>query len=123
MVIEGTQTLRDAAAIYLKDRKDAGVDAGADVRWVRMRIGPIPFAFPNTTGRKRLVLARDLHHLLAGYGTDLIGEAEMGAWELGTRLRNRSAIRYAIRGFGFMLPRLPAPRPSPVVRGRTRRNL
>ncbi len=70
--------------------KDAGVDADADARWVRIRIGPIPFAYPNTKARKRLVLAHDLQHLLTGYGTDLIGEAELGAWELGTGVRDRS---------------------------------
>jgi ubiquinone biosynthesis protein Coq4 len=33
-------------------------------------------------GRKKVVKLHDLHHLATGYGTDLIGEAEIGAWEL-----------------------------------------
>jgi hypothetical protein len=123
MTTLGTQTLREAAAAHLTDLKDAGVDADADARWVRIRIGPIPFAYPNTKGRKRLVAAHDLHHLLVGYQTDLLGEAELGAWELGTGVRDRSAVRYEIRVLGFMLPRFPARLRAAFVRGRHCRNL
>ena len=123
MAIEATQTLREAAAAHLADLKDAGVDTDADARWVRISIGPIPFAYPNTKARKRLVLAHDLHHLLVGYRTDLLGEAELGAWELGTGLPDRSAVRYAIRVFGFMLPRFPGRLRTAFVRGRHCRNL
>jgi hypothetical protein len=118
MAIEAAQTLREAAAIQLKDIKDAGVDADADARWVWIKIGPIPFAYPNTKGRKRLVQAHDLHHLLTGYPTDLVGEAELGAWELGTGIRDRSAVRYEIRVLGFMLPRFPGRLRTAFVRGR-----
>lgn len=123
MATDATQTLREAAATHLKDMKDAGVDADADARWVWIKIGPIPFAFPNTKSRKHLVQAHDLHHLLTGYATDLIGEAELGAWELGTGLRDRSAVRYAIRVFGFMLPRFPGRLRTAFVRGRRGQNL
>jgi len=123
MAIEATQTLREAAAAHLADMQDAGVDADADVRWVWIKIGPIPFAYPNTKGRKRLMAAHDLHHLLVGYETDLLGEAELGAWELGTGLPDRSAVRYAIRVFGFMLPRFPGRLRTAFVRGRHCRNL
>jgi hypothetical protein len=118
-----TQTLREAAAIHLKDMEDAGVDADADARWVWIKIGPIPFAYPNTKARKRLVQAHDLHHLLTGYDTGLLGEAELGAWELGTGIRDRSAVRYEIRVLGFMLPRFPGRLRSAFVRGRHCRNL
>jgi hypothetical protein len=118
-----TQTLREAAAAHLEEMRDAGVDADSGSRWVRIRIGPIPFAYPNTKARKRLVAAHDLHHLLTGYEADLVGEAELGAWELGTGVRDRSAVRYAIRVFGFMLPRAPARLRDAFVRGRHCRNL
>lgn len=39
---------------------------------------------PNPPSRRRAVALHDLHHLLTGYGTDLAGEAEVGAWELRT---------------------------------------
>ena len=38
--------------------------------------------FPNTPARKRAIPRHDLHHVLTGYGTDVLGEAEIGAWEL-----------------------------------------
>src|SRR5262245_44151067 len=91
MAIAPTQTLREAAATQLRDMKNAGVDADADARWVWIKIGLIPFAYPNTKGRKRVVQAHDLHHLLTGFGTDLLGEAELGAWELGTGIRDPAA--------------------------------
>ena len=40
------------------------------------------WAFPNTPARKRAIPLHDLHHVLTGYGTDVVGEAEIGAWEL-----------------------------------------
>jgi hypothetical protein len=40
------------------------------------------WAFPNTPTRKRAVALHDLHHVVTGYGTDVLGEAEIGAWEL-----------------------------------------
>ena len=123
MTTPAAQTLREAADANLREMLDAGVDADPDARWVRIQIGPIPFAYPNTRSRKRLVAAHDLHHLLTGYGTDLLGEAELGAWELGTGVRDRSAVRYEVRVLGFMLPRFPARLRAAFVRGRHCRNL
>jgi len=57
-------------------------DGGYDADWVRFRIGPLPIAFPNTPGRKAAVPLHDLHHVATGYGTDLAGEGEIGAWEI-----------------------------------------
>jgi hypothetical protein len=49
---------------------------------VEIPIGPLTIPLPNTAGRKKVVKLHDIHHLATGYGTDLIGEAEIGAWEL-----------------------------------------
>lgn len=49
---------------------------------VEIPIGPLTIPLPNSAGRKRVVRFHDLHHLATGYGTDLVGEAEIGAWEL-----------------------------------------
>jgi hypothetical protein len=40
------------------------------------------WTFPNVSARRRAVPLHDLHHVLTGYGTDVMGEAEIGAWEL-----------------------------------------
>jgi hypothetical protein len=122
MAIDASLTLREAAAHHLAD-EGLEPDAGANSRWVKTKIGPIPFAYPNTKGRKKLLVAHDLHHLLADYRTDLVGEAEMGAWELGTGMDDRTGVRLAIRVFGFALPWSPRRVFQAFVRGRNCRNL
>ena len=42
------------------------------------------WSFPNKPARRWAVPLHDLHHVLTGYGTDVMGEAEIGAWELVT---------------------------------------
>jgi len=40
------------------------------------------YTFENTRDRKWAIPLHDLHHAATGYGTDLVGEAEVGAFEL-----------------------------------------
>ena len=53
---------------------------------MKLALGPIPFAFPNTAARVRAVRLHDLHHVATGYDTSVLGEAEIGAWEIGELL-------------------------------------
>ena len=46
-----TMTVRDARAAYFADN-DFGEDGGYSKDWVPLKVGPIPFAIPNTEGRK-----------------------------------------------------------------------
>ena len=64
--------------------------------------------FPNTEARKRAVPLHDLHHVLTGYGTDWIGEAEIGAWEL--RAGCNSFVTYFLNGSGAVIGLFLAPR-------------
>lgn len=64
--------------------------------------------FPNTRGRKQIVPFHDLHHVLTGYGTDWIGEAEIGAWEL--RAGCSSFIAYYLNGCGVIIGLLLSPK-------------
>ncbi len=41
-----------------------------------------PVRLPNTKGHQWATPLHDLHHILTGYATDWIGEAEISAWEL-----------------------------------------
>jgi hypothetical protein len=80
--MEGDElTLREARARYFR-ASGFGEDGGYAKRWVKIRLGPIPFAFPNTAARVRAVRYHDLHHVVTGYATDLVGEAEIAAWEI-----------------------------------------
>lgn len=58
-------------------------DGGINDKWVSVGVGPIPLCFPNTKARRKAAPIHDLNHVLSGYGHDAIGEAEIGAWELG----------------------------------------
>jgi hypothetical protein len=74
-------TLREARARYFL-QNGIDEDGGYARKWVRIKLGPVPVWFPNTTGRRAALLPHDLHHVATGYGTTLVGEAEIGAWEL-----------------------------------------
>lgn len=75
-------TLAEARAAYF-ETNGFGRDGGYRDRWVVVgRLGPVPLAFPNSAARVRAVRYHDLHHVVTGYATDLVGEAEIAAWEL-----------------------------------------
>ncbi len=75
--------VREAQVHYFETR-GFPQDGGYADRWLKLRLGPIPFWFPNTNARRRAVRLYDIHPLLTGYDTDWKGEAEIGA--LRTRL-------------------------------------
>lgn len=75
---------------------------------VDIPIGPLTVALPNTKGRQALVRWHDLHHLVTGYGTDLVGEAEIGAWEL--RAGCYGVAAYVYNGMAVSMGLLIAPR-------------
>jgi hypothetical protein len=73
-------TVREARDRYFEAN---GLSSAAYTdRWVKLKLGPVPIAFPNTRSRKRAIPLHDLHHVAAGYATTLAGEAEIGAWEI-----------------------------------------
>jgi len=80
-------TLRGARAQYFR-ANGIDDDGGYDRKWVRIKLGPVPVVFPNTPGRRAALLPHDLHHVATGYDTTLVGEAEIGAWELASGCRN-----------------------------------
>lgn len=68
----------------------------------------LSFKFPNTRGRTRAIRHHDLHHILTGFGTDWIGEAEIGAWEL--RAGCNSFSTYYLNGWIVTIGLLISPR-------------
>ena len=77
--------VREARARYFESNGFG--DGGYDAKWVKLALGPIPFAFPNSAARVRAVRLHDLHHVATGYDTSVLGEAEIGAWEIGSSCR------------------------------------
>ena len=116
-------TLRDGLAAYFA-ANGLPADGGYEKRWVTIRVGAVPvFAFPNTAGRRRIVRAHDLHHVLIGHRTDVKGEGEIAAWEIGAGVRDRTALRLGLRVLGFALARWPAALFEAFRRGRSSRHL
>ncbi len=74
-------SLRAARVRYFRDNA-FGDDGGYPAKWVKLKLGPLPFAFPNSAARVRAVRFHDLHHVVTGYDTSVVGEAEIGAWEI-----------------------------------------
>ena len=64
--------------------------------------------FPNPESRKHAVPLHDLHHVLTGFGTTWMGEAEIGAWEL--RAGCNSFITYFLNGGGVVIGLFLSPR-------------
>ena len=50
--------------------------------WTQASFFGIPMAVPNTKRHQWAIRLHDLHHVATGYGTDLVGEAEISAWEI-----------------------------------------
>ncbi|RIL03425.1 MAG: hypothetical protein DCC71_15305 [Proteobacteria bacterium] len=117
-------SLRDARSVYFRDNA-FGDDGGYAKKWVKLQLGPLPFAFPNSPARVRAVKYHDLHHIVTGYATDLVGEAEIGAWEIGSGCAGFVAA-WILNLYAMVLGFL-AGAPGAVwrafVRGRRTRNL
>lgn len=116
-------TLAHALADYFRVN-GFGDDGGYQAAWVDFKVGPIPMPFPNTASRKRAVRFHDLHHALTGYATDLRGELEISAWEIGSGCADHVAAWYlnlSATATGVIL----APRRTwrAFLRGRRCRNL
>lgn len=118
-----SSTLRQARTRYFDDN-GFGADGGYSARWVEVKVGPFPYAIPNTEGRVRAVRYHDLHHIMTGYRTDWTGESEIGAWELGSGCRSFRAAWYLnISALGLGVVLAPRRMYQAFVRGRHSRNL
>ena len=98
------------------------VETDRRVEWIRL--GPVPFPVPNSPARRRAVRIHDLHHLVAGYGTDLTGEFQASAWECGAGLHDEPVAWVAcpVGTLGGMV-RCPRRTVAAYARGRRSRTL
>jgi hypothetical protein len=99
-------------------------DAGYSDDWVTIKLGPVPFVFPNTPTRKRAIPLHDLHHVATGYATTFRGEAEIGAWEIASGCSDHWAA-WVLNASAFAVGLVLAPRRvyRAFVRGRHSRSL
>jgi hypothetical protein len=101
-----------------------GDDGGYDDAWVKLKLWRVPFAFPNTDGRRRAVRFHDLHHVLTEYPTTWRGEFEIAAWEVAGGIR-RYWVAWLLDLLGFACGLVVFPRAvyRAFVRGRHSTNL
>lgn len=76
-------TLGTARAAYWQIN-GFGDDGGDSLDVVPLKLWKFTLKIPNTDGRRRAVRLHDLHHIVTGYATTWVGEAEIAAWELST---------------------------------------
>lgn len=115
-------SMREARATYFAVNH-FGENGGYDDPWVDFMLGPIPFPFPNTKGRIEAVRFHDVHHILTGYDTNVIGESEIAAWELGAGCEDFAAAWVLnLAGIGGGLVFAPRRTLRAFVRGRRSRS-
>ncbi len=63
----------------------------------------VKFSVPNTPTHRWAIMLHDLHHVATGFGTDLVGEGEISAWEARGGLRKVGLYVGGIITSGMML--------------------
>lgn len=77
-----TLIVKDALKIYFDEYHFK--DGGYDLKWFKIKLGPLFIPLPNIKSRVDAVRIHDIHHLLTEYNADWKGEVEIGAWEIAT---------------------------------------
>lgn len=118
-----TMTLRDARNEYYRANGFAA-DGGDSEDWVPIKLWKLTVNIPNGKARKAAVKIHDLHHVLTGYQTDLAGEGEIGAWEIGSGCAS-VPIAFVLNCFAITVGMIIAPRRMvrAFARGRASQNL
>ena len=81
-----------------------------DAAWTEATVFGVSIRVPNTAAHRRGIMLHDLHHVATGYGTDLIGEGEVSAWEMHRGFKNLGLYVSSIVFAGMMLGLAIAPR-------------
>lgn len=80
-----------------------GNDGGQKSQSVKIELTKrFHFYFPNFDARRKAVIKHDIHHLLTGYSTTLIGESEISAWEIASGCK-KYWFAFFIDTSGFMM--------------------
>lgn len=101
-------TVREARDAYLAE--NGFTVAAYDDKWTDASFLGIKLKVPNTKRHRDAIMLHDLHHVVTGFGTDLLGEGEISAWEA---RRGLSALGLYVGGIvtsGMLLGLLLGPR-------------
>jgi hypothetical protein len=92
--LPATMRVRDGLNVYLAENGfttksyDGSTTEGSFLGW--------KFAVPNPPSHQRAIRLHDLHHVATGFGTDLVGEGEISAWQARRGLRGAGTYVAAI---------------------------
>jgi hypothetical protein len=94
-------------------------------RWIlRLFFYGVPVWVPNPPAHGAALRLHDLHHVLTGYDTGWIGEAELGAFEVGSGCGlHVGALPFDVAALGMGLAIAPLRTFRAYVRGRRAKNL
>jgi hypothetical protein len=81
-----------------------------DAKVTKASFFALDISVPNTPRHRWAIMRHDLHHVATGYGTDLVGEAEISAWELRRGLRGLDPYVSALVIGGALMGLVFAPR-------------
>ena len=112
-------TVRDARDAYLAEN---GFSLqGYDDPWTEASFFRISFRVPNTARHREGIMLHDLHHVATGFGTDLVGEGEISAWEVRRGLNGVGLYVASIILLGMTMGLLLSPRRALEAWGASRR--
>ena len=103
-----SMTLREARDAYLA--ANGFTVAAYDHAWTDASFLGVRFRVPNTEAHRVGIMLHDLHHVVTGFGTDLVGEGEISAWEARRGLAPLGFYVGGIVASGVLLGLLLAPR-------------
>ncbi len=117
-------TVGAARAAFFRDNGFPS-DGGYDDEHAEAEFGPLRYRVKSSKARGDALRVHDLHHVATGYPTDWRGEAEISAWELGSRLGTRFPYAWITVLFGVFSGIVAHLGPTfrAFVRGRRSQNL
>ncbi len=101
-------TVREARDAYLAE--NGFTVAAYEDAWTDASFFGIKLKVPNTERHRVAIMLHDLHHVATGFGTDLVGEGEISAWEARRGLAPLGVYVGGIVASGTLLGLLLGPR-------------
>ncbi len=115
-------SLERARRHYFESLGTAGIDY--DSWFIRIPLYGVQVGILNPPAHGRALRAHDLHHILTGYDTSIVGECEISAWELaGGSGAYVAAIGFDLAGTGLGMLLAPHRTLLAFARGRRSQNL
>jgi hypothetical protein len=105
------QTISDHLNTFYQDY-NLGDEGGNHLPYVIIEITSfLKVYIPNWDNRRKEVLRHDIHHLVTGYKSEILGEFEIAAWEISSGCMNYF-VAYLLNSSGLIAGMMMYPRPT-----------